>query len=65
MDVMVREIKDTPPRGGFDGVYLPGEPEFLEMRVRQRDGIPAHKSTLADLRRWARELNVEPIKANA
>ncbi len=65
MDAMIRQIKDTPLRPGFDALYLPGERGMREMAVRRRDGIPIHVSTLADLRRWADEVGAEPIKVDA
>ena len=65
MDAMIRRIKDTPLRPGFDALYLPGERGMREMAVRRRDGIPIHVSTLADLRRWAIEVGAEPLQAEA
>jgi LDH2 family malate/lactate/ureidoglycolate dehydrogenase len=65
MDAMIRQIKDTPLRSGFDALYLPGERGMREMAVRRRDGIPIHASTLADLRRWAGEVGAEPIRVEA
>ena len=65
MDAMIRRIKDTPLRPGFDALYLPGERGMREMAVRRRDGIPIHVGTLADLRRWAIEVGAEPLQAKA
>jgi L-2-hydroxycarboxylate dehydrogenase (NAD+) len=62
MDSMIRQIKNTPLRSGFDALYLPGERGIREMVRRKRDGIPIHVSTLADLRRWAVEVGIEPLK---
>jgi L-2-hydroxycarboxylate dehydrogenase (NAD+) len=62
MDTMIRTIKDTPLRPGFDTVYLPGERGIREMAARGRHGIPIHRSTVADLRRWAGELDLDPLE---
>ena len=65
MDAMIRHIKDTPLRPGFDALYLPGERGMREMAVRRREGIPIHVGTLADLRRWAIEVGAEPLQVEA
>ena len=37
---MANELHRVPPAEGFTSVLAPGEPEYLEMRRRQKSGIP-------------------------
>ncbi len=62
MDRMVETIKDTPLRPGFDTLYVPGERGFEELARRSRDGIPLHRTTIADMQRWAAELGVPALE---
>lgn len=58
MDQMIRTIRDTPLRPGFDSVYLPGERGFRTMPKRGSSGIPTHDNVVIELRRIAAELKV-------
>ena len=62
MDELVRQVKSSELRPGFDRVYLPGEKTFLETEVRRRDGIPMPERVFNELRRWADELGVIPVE---
>ena len=40
IDGLVRHVKASPPRAGFDEVLLPGERECITREKRMREGIP-------------------------
>ncbi len=49
MDKLIRRIRNTPPAEGFKQVLLPGEPEFMEMEMRLKKGIPIEEKTWTDI----------------
>jgi len=40
VDQLAREMKEAPRRAGVAEIFLPGEIEFRQQEVRERDGIP-------------------------
>lgn len=62
MDELVRQVKSSKLRPGFDRVYLPGERGFLEQEVRLKNGIPVTERVFNALRQWAEELSVPPLE---
>ena len=45
VDEMVRHVKNTPPRDGFNGVLLPGEIEARTRRERRANGVLVEDAT--------------------
>jgi LDH2 family malate/lactate/ureidoglycolate dehydrogenase len=62
MDEMMRKVKSSKLRPGFDRVFLPGERGFTEMEKRKVDGIPIEVETLRELKEWADELKVPALQ---
>lgn len=58
MDLLLRELKSTPPIGGEERVFFAGEIEHETARERSAKGIPLHRSILDGLRELSRELSV-------
>jgi LDH2 family malate/lactate/ureidoglycolate dehydrogenase len=58
MDAYIDELKESKKAKGVEAIYLPGEPEFLRERTRQRTGIPLHVNIVNDLRKIAGETGV-------
>lgn len=50
VDAMLRELRSTPTRPGYQRVLVPGDPEREAYADRIERGIPVHPSVLADLR---------------
>ena len=59
MDEMIRNIKKSERREGFDQILLPGERGFSTYDDRQRSGIPLHAKLVEDLRRLGQRLSTE------
>ena len=55
---LVAQIKAVPLAEGSPGVYLPGEPEWNTMQVRQREGIPISEELAEQLAALAGQLGV-------
>jgi LDH2 family malate/lactate/ureidoglycolate dehydrogenase len=53
-----RVIKESAPASGFDEVMLPGEPELVNRRIREVEGIPVPDSIWGNLTAVAAELGV-------
>jgi LDH2 family malate/lactate/ureidoglycolate dehydrogenase len=51
-------IKAAPPTEGTREVLIPGEPELITRRQRERDGIPVDEQTWAEIQKLAAELNI-------
>lgn len=62
MDEMIRKVKSSELRPGFDRVYLPGERGFIEMKKREVEGIPVDVGVLSELNEWADELKVPALQ---
>ena len=58
MDMLIRELKSTPPVQGQDRVFVAGEIEFETAEERIKLGIPLHRSVLDGLRQLSDELSV-------
>jgi L-2-hydroxycarboxylate dehydrogenase (NAD+) len=58
MDMLIRELKSTPPVQGKDRVFVAGEIEFETAEERIALGIPLHRSILDALRELSVELSV-------
>ncbi len=58
MDMLLRELKSTPPIEGKDRVFVAGEIEFETAEERIKLGIPLHRSILDGLRQLSDELSV-------
>jgi uncharacterized oxidoreductase len=50
-----RYLKSTPPSEGSDGVFYPGEVEYLREQKRRKDGIEIEDATWDRLRALAGE----------
>ena len=59
MDAMISEIKAAPAAPGFDGVYLPGELEYICRETRLARGIPLVGPVIEDLKWLSREYDIE------
>src|SRR6266481_353437 len=53
----IRYLKETPPSEGSDGVFYPGEVEYLREQKRRKDGIEIEDATWDRLRALAGEYN--------
>ena len=60
VDAAIRQLRACRLAPGAERVYAPGEPELLAERAAARDGIPLNAVILADLRRAAEGLGVDP-----
>jgi LDH2 family malate/lactate/ureidoglycolate dehydrogenase len=59
MEEYIVEIKSVPPAQGFDEVFYPGEIEARNDKRNRAEGLLFPEDTLSDLRRIARETNLE------
>lgn len=57
--VLERHLRASPPAPGFQGVLMPGEPEFREEERRRRDGISIDEETWRQFAECARSLGVD------
>jgi uncharacterized oxidoreductase len=53
-------LQSSPPAPGFEGVLLPGEPEFKRAEARRQNGIAVDNSIWSEVLDCARSLSVEP-----
>jgi len=61
----IQLIKESPLAEGFDAIYLPGEPEMREKKLRLVQGIPVPDSIWTDLVRLATKLSLSsPLLAS-
>jgi LDH2 family malate/lactate/ureidoglycolate dehydrogenase len=58
---LAERIRGSRPALGVDVVLLPGDPELVQQRQRQADGIPIAANVLDQLSTYAREVGIEPI----
>lgn len=54
-------MRDTPPRPGFDRVFVPGEIEWNTYDDRIVNGVPTSQAEVGVLAKMAREQGIEPI----
>lgn len=54
-------IRDSAKTPGHDRIFIHGEPEAIAEAANRAEGIPITAPVLANLRRWADQLGVEPI----
>lgn len=59
IDAAIDEIHQCRLAEGFDRTYAPGEKEFLNREVYEREGIPLNGETLADIAAAAKETGVD------
>lgn len=58
-------VVSSPPIEGFDKILLPGDPEYIALAERSKNGIPVHINTMVRLKKVAQDLNVPfPFKIN-
>ncbi len=55
---IANRLTEQPPAAGSEGVLLPGDPEAISRRERERDGIPLADATWAAIATVARDLGV-------
>ncbi|HWP59108.1 MAG TPA: Ldh family oxidoreductase [Candidatus Acidoferrales bacterium] len=58
MDMLIRELKSTPPLPGNERVFVAGEIEFETADERSARGIPLHASVLAGLKELGEQLEI-------
>jgi LDH2 family malate/lactate/ureidoglycolate dehydrogenase len=59
IDAAIDEIHNCRLADGFGRTYAPGEKEFLNREVYERDGIPINGETLKDIAAAAQETGVD------
>lgn len=62
VDSMIRHIKSSARRPGFEEVFLPGEKEFIEAEKRLREGIFIDDVFWKDIVKTAAALNIDVNK---
>lgn len=58
MDLMIRDLKNTPPVAGVDRVYVPGEKEFLAEVENRRLGVPLLPGVVQRMLEIGQELGI-------
>lgn len=61
MDDFQQLLKDVPKASGQDRIYIHGEKEFQAEERNRREGVPINRTVAADLRKLAREFQVESV----
>lgn len=61
---LIEEIRAVPPAPGVEQVEVPGARSFARAAARQRDGIPLSARRLTELTVLARQVGVEPPRAD-
>jgi len=59
VDSMIRHIKSSTKRPGFEEIYLPGEREIIEKENREQKGIFLDDVFWEDIEKAAKELNID------
>jgi len=59
VDRLVKEVKSTPVRPGFNEVLLPGELEYRSMAKRKKDGIPIDDKSWAAVLQTCEKIGVD------
>ncbi len=62
VDRLIREVKESPIRPGFDEVLLPGEREHRMMIQRQQEGIPVDEISWQEILKVCQNLKIEVKK---
>lgn len=55
---VAKSVVGSPLREGFDKILLPGDPEYIALEERTKNGIPLHRNTMVRLKKVAKDLNV-------
>ena len=55
-------MRETPPRPGFERVFVPGEIEWNTYDDRIVNGIPTSQAEIGVLATMAQEQGIEPIR---
>jgi hydroxycarboxylate dehydrogenase B len=58
IDDLLAYVKSALPAPGVEAIMYPGEPEAMEQRRRERDGIPIEEETWRQIRALAQELGI-------
>ena len=58
LDETLNHIKSSPTLPGFEEILVPGEPEFRQKAIREKEGIPIEDETWRQLVELAKELGV-------
>jgi LDH2 family malate/lactate/ureidoglycolate dehydrogenase len=59
MDVLLRELKDSPKAAGHDRIYIHGEKEYELAEKNARDGVPLLEPVVQMLKKNGSEIGVE------
>ncbi len=59
VDTMIDQIKASPPRPGFDEVFVPGELESNRRRTRMEEGIPLPADVVDELSQLAYNAGIQ------
>jgi uncharacterized oxidoreductase len=62
VDRLIKEIKSSPPRAGFQEVLLPGEREHKTMIERRKEGIPIDEKSWKDIVDTCLKLGIDATK---
>jgi LDH2 family malate/lactate/ureidoglycolate dehydrogenase len=57
-DDIVREIHESRKAEGVERLFVPGEPETINMRRYEAEGVPVNGATVDAVREWATKLGV-------
>ncbi|MEQ9716282.1 MAG: Ldh family oxidoreductase [Candidatus Asgardarchaeum sp.] len=49
LEYIVKQLKDSPLAEGFSNIFVPGEIEYEEVKIRQEEGIPISEEIYSDL----------------
>jgi uncharacterized oxidoreductase len=58
VDDLIRAVKSSKLRPGFEEIMIPGEPEFKTEQRRLKDGIPVPERTWEEIKSIAEKLNL-------
>jgi len=58
-DLLVQDIKSSPPEPGVEKILIPGEPEILNKKENYKKGIPVLPPVLDKLKQIGFELNIQ------
>jgi LDH2 family malate/lactate/ureidoglycolate dehydrogenase len=58
VETVMNQIRSLPPEPGFDRVRLPGEPEWERAQQAEKQGIPLHRTHVAELEALAASLGI-------
>jgi LDH2 family malate/lactate/ureidoglycolate dehydrogenase len=61
LERLIGSVRETRPAEGFDGVLMPGEPEWANRERNVREGIPLPARTVSALNAFADEIGVQGL----